>query len=119
MCRMHAVWCYAWGGSPTRAANEGDTDRYVLLIRFWHPDVTSTEREALQYIFDALDGPQALVDLDFDYFSQVCSLCVSTGVISIFLSSDLLCPSCPVGAWQIAERQLASRSPAPSEDINA
>lgn len=53
------------------SANEGDSDRYVLLLRFWHPDTTPVEREALQYIFDALDGPQAMVDLDFDYFNQI------------------------------------------------
>lgn len=67
-------------------ANEGDKDRYVLLIRFWHPGVTPKEREALQYVFDALDGPDAQTDLDFDYFNS------------------------------IAERQLAGRQPAKADD---
>jgi hypothetical protein len=43
----------------------------VLLIRFWHPGVTPKEREALQYVFDALDGPDAQTDLDFDYFNSI------------------------------------------------
>ena len=37
--------------------NEGDTDRYVLLIRFWHPEVTALERVAIQWLFDAVDDP--------------------------------------------------------------
>lgn len=34
--------------------NDAETDRYVLLIRHWHHDLTKTERKALQWIFDAL-----------------------------------------------------------------
>lgn len=112
---------------PTRASrpishihpgNEGDKDRYVLLMRFWHPGVTPKvrrraktpsrsgrgrilqglpfchrpirhttltlfvrwpddtsrqlqEREALQYVFDALDGPEAQTDMDFDYLNGI------------------------------------------------
>lgn len=42
--------------------NEGDVDRYVLLIRFWHPELTLAERVALQYVFDCVDdgGKEAL-----------------------------------------------------------
>ena len=29
------------------------------------------EREALQYVFDALDGPQAQTDMDFDYLNGI------------------------------------------------
>jgi hypothetical protein len=43
----------------------------VLLMRFWHPGTTPTEREALQYIFDALDGPEAQMNLDFDYLNSI------------------------------------------------
>lgn len=49
--------------------NASDKDRYVLLMRFWHPGVTPKEREALQYVFDALDGPQAQTDMDFEYLN--------------------------------------------------
>jgi hypothetical protein len=35
--------------------NDSDEDRLVLLLRFWHPEVTSAEREALQLIFTCLD----------------------------------------------------------------
>jgi hypothetical protein len=40
-----------------------DSFRYVLLLRFWHPDTTPVEREALKYIFDVLDNP-AWMDRD-------------------------------------------------------
>lgn len=35
--------------------NEGITDRYVLLIRFWHPDLTEQEKDAFSFIFSYLD----------------------------------------------------------------
>lgn len=41
--------------------NTGADSRYVLLLRLWHPDVTPVEREALGWIFAALEDP-ALVD---------------------------------------------------------
>jgi len=30
-------------------------DRYVLIIRFWHPDLSMLERSAIQFLFDALE----------------------------------------------------------------
>lgn len=39
-------------------ANESeDEDRYILIVRFWHPEMSSTERHAMQFLFDALDDP--------------------------------------------------------------
>ncbi|CEG00908.1 Aspartyl/Asparaginyl beta-hydroxylase [Ostreococcus tauri] len=39
-------------------ANESDSKtRYVLIIRFWHPELTLAERQALQFLFEALDDP--------------------------------------------------------------
>jgi len=35
--------------------NEADTDRHVLLIRFWHPEVTPLERTAIQFLTDCVD----------------------------------------------------------------
>lgn len=32
-------------------------DRMVLLIRFWHPQLTQNEREALSFLFQAIDDP--------------------------------------------------------------
>lgn len=29
------------------------------------------EREALQYVFDALDGPEAQTDMDFQYLNGI------------------------------------------------
>lgn len=38
--------------------NESTTaTRYVLIIRFWHPELTSDEIKALQFLFDALNDP--------------------------------------------------------------
>jgi hypothetical protein len=33
--------------------NDSDEDRYVLIIDFWHPELTLMEREGLEYIYDA------------------------------------------------------------------
>lgn len=32
--------------------NDSDEDRFVLVIDFWHPDLTIPEREALEWIYD-------------------------------------------------------------------
>jgi aspartate beta-hydroxylase len=32
--------------------NDSDEDRFVLIVDFWHPDLTVPEREALEYIYD-------------------------------------------------------------------
>lgn len=39
-------------------SNESDLkDRYVLIIRFWHPELSQLECQALQFLFDALADP--------------------------------------------------------------
>ena len=47
-----------------RTRNDSDRVRYVLLIRFWHPDLTQLEIEMFKFIFDYLDhasmGEEAL-----------------------------------------------------------
>lgn len=41
-----------------RTMNESkDQDRYVLLIRFWHPQLTQVERDALIFLFQIIDNP--------------------------------------------------------------
>mmetsp|Transcript_30542 Transcript_30542/g.73272 ORF Transcript_30542/g.73272 Transcript_30542/m.73272 type:complete len:98 (-) Transcript_30542:3259-3552(-) len=45
------------------AVNESDEMRYILMLRLWHPDLTSVEREALQFLYDCLEAP-ALVSND-------------------------------------------------------
>ncbi|CAM9402408.1 unnamed protein product [Phaeothamnion confervicola] len=40
--------------------NATDLPRTVLLIRFWHPEVTAVERDALSFIFAALEDPEVL-----------------------------------------------------------
>ena len=41
--------------SPTvpLSGNDSDEDRYVLIIDFWHPELTEDEQEALEFIYDA------------------------------------------------------------------
>ena len=36
-------------------ANDTEGDRYVLIVRFWHPEVTPMEKLAMQFVFDAID----------------------------------------------------------------
>ena len=51
--------------------NISNKDRYVLLIRFWHPQLTLEERDAFNYIFDMLDysayGEEALSNFENSY----------------------------------------------------
>jgi aspartyl/asparaginyl beta-hydroxylase (cupin superfamily) len=37
------------------AINESDDTRYILMMRLWHPDLSSVEQQALQFTFDALE----------------------------------------------------------------
>jgi aspartyl/asparaginyl beta-hydroxylase (cupin superfamily) len=39
------------------AANDSDQTRYILMFRVWHPDLTQTERDALQFTYDCLELP--------------------------------------------------------------
>ena len=32
--------------------NDSDEDRYVLIIDFWHPELTDIERKSLEYVYD-------------------------------------------------------------------
>lgn len=44
------------------AINGSDKTRYILMLRIWHPDLTPTERKALQFTFDALELPGLVSD---------------------------------------------------------
>ena len=41
-----------------RAANEAARDRYVLMMRVWHPELAPIEIDALKHIFACLDDPE-------------------------------------------------------------
>ena len=47
--------------------NASDRVRYVLLIRFWHPDLTADEIDAFKFIFDFLDHA-ALGEAELEVF---------------------------------------------------
>ena len=40
------------------AVNESDKTRYILMLRLWHPDLTETERQALQFTIDCMQLPE-------------------------------------------------------------
>lgn len=40
------------------AVNESDETRYILMLRLWHPDLSDQERQALQFIYDAIQIPE-------------------------------------------------------------
>lgn len=42
------------------AINESKQMRYILMFRVWHPDLTETEKNALQLIYDCLEVPDLL-----------------------------------------------------------
>lgn len=37
--------------------NDGDKDRYILIMRHYHPDLTELEKVGVQFLYDALDEP--------------------------------------------------------------
>ena len=34
-----------------------DKDRFVLIVRFWHPELTKQEINAIRFLFDAFEDP--------------------------------------------------------------
>lgn len=40
--------------------NDSTADRIILLVRFWHPQLTEVERSALDFIFDAMEDSSIL-----------------------------------------------------------
>jgi len=50
------------------AENESDQMRYILMMRLWHPDLTSIEKEALQFTFDCLEVDQLLSSSEEERF---------------------------------------------------
>ena len=40
-------------------SNDSENDRYVLIMRHWHPEVTEVEKVANQFLFEALDDGES------------------------------------------------------------
>ena len=40
-------------------SNESEKDRYVLIMRHWHPEVSEVEKVANQFLFEALDDGES------------------------------------------------------------
>ena len=53
-------------------ANESDEERYVLIIDFWHPDLTTAECEALTFIYDTRNKFDSgkISDIDCTYVTS-------------------------------------------------
>ena len=53
-----------------KAENRADVTRYILMMRVYHPELSTLERSALKLVFDCfdepdlLDDPEALVEYD-------------------------------------------------------
>ena len=45
-----------------KAENRAPTTRYILMMRVYHPELSSLERSAMQLVFDCLDEPELLDD---------------------------------------------------------
>lgn len=44
------------------AVNQADQTRYILMLRLWHPDLTQSERNGLQFIYNVLEFPDLIAD---------------------------------------------------------
>ena len=55
-----------------RTLNDSEEDRYVLILDFWHPDLTLIERDALQYIYASrnLFDSDRMDEIDSPYLEQ-------------------------------------------------
>jgi aspartyl/asparaginyl beta-hydroxylase (cupin superfamily) len=90
--------------------NEAATDRFVLLIRFWHPDLTETEVKAFTFIFDYLDHVN-MGDAAVDAFEaeHVYGLTTSTSASSnrqdIAATADAVAESLLAGAESMSRQQ--------------
>lgn len=40
--------------------NDGPTEETLLVVKFWHPEITQAERDALEFIFSVLRDPSIL-----------------------------------------------------------
>ena len=45
-----------------KAENRAARTRYILMMRVYHPELTSLERSAMQLVFDCLDEPELMED---------------------------------------------------------
>lgn len=90
--------------------NDASADRTVLLVRFWHPQLTQVERDALDFIFRALDDPSILdepykpppvVGSGAESFESETSVPVSEPLLGERKDSV---PAKPLGAAEEAER---------------
>lgn len=83
-----------------------ESDRYVLLIRFWHPDLTKDEIAALTFIFDFLDhshlGESALLDFEMEHVFGISS---SSSLSSSSLSQDSFKDQGVVGTETLTRQQ--------------
>jgi len=50
------------------AVNDSDENRYILMLRVWHPDLSPVEVRALQFLFDVLDVPGLISDDPVEVF---------------------------------------------------
>ena len=45
-----------------KAENRAETTRYILMLRVYHPELSTVERSAMQLVFDCLDEPDLVAD---------------------------------------------------------
>ena len=46
------------------AENRAEVERYILMMRIYHPELSALERSALQLVFDCLDEPELVDDAE-------------------------------------------------------
>ena len=56
--------CVFDGSFEHETHNGGEEDRHVIILRFFHPEITATERSALRLLFDCVDARGDAPDAD-------------------------------------------------------
>ena len=57
------------------AFNESEEDRYVLILRVWHPELTAEETQAITFLFDCLDDSEIITNPDGQTMYDMMKVC--------------------------------------------
>ncbi|CAM9215690.1 unnamed protein product [Ectocarpus fasciculatus] len=94
--------------------NDASSDRIILLVRFWHPQLTQVERSALSFIFSALEDPSVL-DQPYDPVLDLKDS-DSTGAVDVEPSLPV---SANLGVGSGLDETTSTQGTGPAEEVTS
>ena len=73
------------------AFNESEEDRYVLILRVWHPELTAEETQAITFLFDCLDDSEIITNPDGQTMYDMMKVCPDAATRRGDISSIRFC----------------------------